>query len=141
MGRTHVLIVSSVPAVSAWLAGRLDHTHYRVHAVEPGPALVEAVRQGHPDVAIIDGIDTQPQSARLAVALLKDSNPGVRIVALSGASSEADGGVIEQGIFCYLANCSREELLRVVEAAAAERGRRPDAEPQGVTFRGRRRTP
>jgi hypothetical protein len=59
--------------------------------------------------------------AQMEVALLKDQHPGIPIIALSEQSSEFDAEVVEQGIFCYLAGCSRDELLRVIEAAVVER--------------------
>lgn len=124
MSRTNVLVVSSGSLIGEWLASRLRRDQFTVRTVRPGAALIEAVRSRQPHLAVLDQIDAHPETAQLAVALLKDRNPGVRIVALSDASSEADGEVVEQGIFCYLASCSREELLRVIEAAArAGRGR------------------
>jgi DNA-binding response OmpR family regulator len=135
MSRTNVLVVSS-GVVGEWLASRLSWRHFTVRTVPPGAAIVEAVRAPEPHLAVLDGIDAHPETAQLAVALLKERNPGVRIIALSDASSEADGEVIEQGIFCYLASCSREELLRVIEAAArAGDGRshpRTESEPRSV---------
>lgn len=119
--RMNVLVISAEPALGVWLAGALSRDEFHVRTVPPGAALVEAMRGGQPHVAVLDGIDAHPESAQLAVALLKDRNPAVRIVALSDASSEIDGEIIEQGIFCYLASCSRDELLRVIGAAARER--------------------
>jgi DNA-binding response OmpR family regulator len=118
MTRTSLLVVSSRAAMGAWLARSLNRERFDVRAVRPGAALLEAMRAGKPDLAVLDGIDAHPESAQLTVALLKDRYPDVRIVALSDDSSEADGEVIEQGVFCYLAGCTREELLRVIEAAA-----------------------
>jgi hypothetical protein len=99
-------------------------------APEPGPLRGKNGPAGsgpHPrmrwigsHVAVLDGIHGRPGVAPLEVALLKDHSPDVRIVALSGESSELDGDVIEQGVFCYLAGCRRDELLRVIEAAAGE---------------------
>jgi DNA-binding response OmpR family regulator len=136
MSRMDVLVVSSESEIGAWLAGRLSRDKFEVRAVRPGPALVEAVRERQPHLAVLDGIDAHPEAAQLAVALLKDRNPAVRIVALSGASSETDGEVIEQGIFCYLASCSRDELLRVIQAAvnAGDGRRRPriQTEPRSI---------
>ena len=118
MNRTNVLVVSAGSGIGEWLASHLSRDQFAVRTVRPGAALIEAVRARQPHLAVLDQIDAHPETAQLAVALLKDRNPGVRIVALSGASSDADGEVVEQGIFCYLASRSREELLRVIEAAA-----------------------
>jgi DNA-binding response OmpR family regulator len=132
MNCMNVLVVSAEPAMGVWLAKALGRERFFVRTVRPGAALLDALRGAQPHLAVLDGIDAHRESAQLAVALLKDRNPGVRIVALSDASSEADGEVIEQGIFCYLASCSREELLRVIEAAARDR---QDGQPalRGVT--------
>jgi DNA-binding NarL/FixJ family response regulator len=92
---------------------------------EPGPQLIQRVRERRPDVAVLDAIHARPQLASMEVALLKDQSPGVRIIALSDESSEQDAGVVEQGIYCYLGGCSPEELLRVVESATRETPR-PD---------------
>ena len=136
MNRTNVLVVSAGSGIGEWLASRLSHDRFAVRTVGPGAALIEAVRSRQPHLAVLDQIDAHPEMAQLAVALLKDRNPGVRIVALSGASSEADGKVVEQGIFCYLASCSREELLRVIEAAAlaGQSGSLPHIESEPGAF-------
>lgn len=121
MDRLQVLVISAGPETGFWLAGRLSSVCFEVRTTRPGPALVEAVRAAKPSLVVVDGIDARPGMASLEVALLKDCNPDVRIIALSDFSSEVDAEVVEQGIFCYLAGCSREELLRVIEAAARKR--------------------
>jgi DNA-binding NtrC family response regulator len=120
MSRLKLLVISSADETGEWLEGRLDSRAYGVSTVRPGPGLIAAVREARPDVAVLEGIDTRPRAAQMEVALLKDQCPGVQIIAMSGNSSEYDAGVVEQGIFFYLAGCSREELLRLVEAAARE---------------------
>jgi DNA-binding response OmpR family regulator len=126
MNHSTVLVISPAPLLGGWLADRLSHGRYTVRSAMPGPKLVAAVRQSRPDVAVLDGIHARPGLAQLEVALLKDQSPGVQIIALSDDSSEQDGGVIEQGIFCYLAGHSLEELVRVIEAAARERPARSE---------------
>lgn len=121
MSRLQILVISSSPETGAWLAGRLCSRRFAVVTSQPGPALVRAVRAGRPDLAVLDGIDARPELAKLEVALLKDRYPEVRIIALSEHSSEFDAEVVEQGVFCYLAGCSREDLLRVVEAGSRNR--------------------
>jgi DNA-binding response OmpR family regulator len=113
-----VMVISADPATAVWLADRLACQGIAVMQTEPGPDFIRAVRASRPQVAVLDRIDARPQLAPTEVALLKDQNPGVRIIARSGDSSELDAGVIEQGIFCYLGGCSLDELLRVVESAA-----------------------
>jgi DNA-binding response OmpR family regulator len=126
----NVLVISSGSTTCSWLAQRLDPQGYAVQSSMPGPELIQRVREGRPDVAVLDGIDARPQLARMEVALLKDQSPGVRIIALSAVSSELDAQVVEQGIFCYLGGCSLEELLRAVESAA--RSRAEDRTHQGM---------
>jgi CheY-like chemotaxis protein len=121
MSRTHILVIGSGDETAGWLAERLSPRRFRIHVVEPGPRVIQAIREWQPAVAVLDGIDARPQQAPLEVALLKDRSPGVSIIAWSRESSERDAPVVEQGVFCYLAGCSREELLRVVEAATEER--------------------
>jgi DNA-binding response OmpR family regulator len=117
----NVLVISAGTATASWLADRLRPRGIEVVLAEPGPDLFRLVRKHRPRVAVLDGIEARPQLAGMEVALLKDHSPGVRIIALSAASSEQDAGVIEQGIFCYLGGCSLEELLRVVESASGDR--------------------
>jgi DNA-binding response OmpR family regulator len=126
MNRSTVLVISSVPPLAGWLEERLSPERFTVCGALPGPELVAAVRQCRPDVAVLDGIHARPGLAQLEVALLKDQCTGVQIIALSDDSSELDGGVIEQGIFCYLAGHTLEELVRVIEAAARERPARSE---------------
>jgi DNA-binding response OmpR family regulator len=121
MGHLQILVISAGPETGSWLKARLSPLHFEVRTAPPGPGLVRAVREGQPHVAVVDGIHARPEIAPMEVALLKDQSPGVQIIALSENSSEFDAQVVEQGIFCYLGGCSREELLRVIEAAARER--------------------
>jgi DNA-binding response OmpR family regulator len=121
MSRLNVLVISTGVTTAEWLAQRLSPRHFAVTGALPGPALIRAVRERRPEVAVVDAIDARPGAAQLEVALLKDQSPGVQIIALSGASGEQDGAVIEQGVFCYLAGRTLPELLRVVQAAGRER--------------------
>lgn len=116
-----MLVVSAGQTTAVQLAYRLNGSALDVSTARPGPDLIRAARELRPHVAVLDGIDARPGTAALEVALLKDSNPGVHIIATSNASSEVDGDVIEQGVFCYLAGWSLDELVRVIERAAAER--------------------
>lgn len=129
MSRCNVLVVSAEPTLAWWLVCHLDQDQYGVVAAKPGPQLIELARQARPRIAVLDAIDTRPHAAQLEVAVLKDQCPGVRVIALSTDSSDQDGDVIEQGVFCYLAGCSHEELHRVIEAAARDAHRPADAKP------------
>jgi DNA-binding response OmpR family regulator len=120
MSHLQVLVVSSAHDTGDWLTARLPADRYEIRTARPGAGLVRAVRERRPDVAVVEGIHDRPGVAPLEVALLKDRSPAVLIIALSDRSSERDAEVVEQGIFCYLAGRSREELLRVVQAAARE---------------------
>ena len=121
MALLKLLVISADEETGAWLAERLSPLDFAVTNVAPGPKLLEAARKTKPHLAVLDKIDSRPKTAPLEVAILKDQSPGVQIIALSEYSSEFDAGVVEQGIFFYLAGCSREELLRVIAAAAGER--------------------
>jgi CheY-like chemotaxis protein len=114
---SRILVVSPGWTTASWLAERLDRARYSVLAARPGPGLIEAVRRVQPHVAVLDAIDARPHAAQLELALLKDQCPGVQVIALSAQSTDADGDVIEQGVFCYLAGGSLEQLLRVIAAA------------------------
>jgi DNA-binding NarL/FixJ family response regulator len=118
----NVLVISPGRQTDSWLIRRLDPRRFALRYVRPGPGLVQAVRAAPPDVAVLDGIHARPELAAIEVALLKAHNPAVQIIATSDQSSELDARVIEQGVFCYLAGCSRDELLRVLHAAAQSRG-------------------
>jgi DNA-binding response OmpR family regulator len=115
-----VIVISTDATTGSWLAHRLEPQGVTVLTAEPGRDLIQRLRRERPDVAVLDAIHTRPQLAPVEVALLKDRSPGVRIIALSGESSEHDVEVIEQGIFCYLGGCSLDELLRVVESAVVQ---------------------
>jgi DNA-binding response OmpR family regulator len=123
MSRLNLLVISIDDETGAWLSERLSPLEFAVSVVPPGPKLIEAARRTRPHLAVLEGIDDRPRSAPLEVAVLKDQSPGVLIIALSEDSSEFDAEVVEQGIFFYLAGRSREELLRVIAAAAGERER------------------
>jgi DNA-binding NtrC family response regulator len=123
MSHLQVLVVSAGSETGSWLAERLCPQRFKVSTARPGPALIRAVREKHPHMAVVEAINARPGTAQMEVAVLKERYPGIRIIALSEHSSEFDAEVVEQGIFCYLAGCSREELLRVIEAAAGERER------------------
>jgi DNA-binding NtrC family response regulator len=121
MSHLQVLVISTGTETGSWLAERLCPRRFSVSTARPGPGLIRAVRAGRPHVAVVEGIHTRPGMAQMEVALLKDQHPGIPIIAVSEQSSEFDAEVVELGIFCYLAGCSRDELLRVVEAAVVER--------------------
>jgi DNA-binding NtrC family response regulator len=121
MGAVKVLVVSAGAETGSWLAERLSSLRFEVRSARPGPGLIRAVRENQPHLAVIEGIHARPEMASMEVALLKDHNPEVQIIALSDHSSEFDAPVVEQGLFCYLGGCSREELLRVIEAAIDQR--------------------
>jgi DNA-binding response OmpR family regulator len=123
MSRLNLLVVSMDDETGAWLSERLSPLEFEVSVAPPGPKLIEAARRTRPHLAVLEGIDDRPRAAPLEVAILKDQSPGVLIIALSEDSSEFDAEVVEQGIFFYLAGRSREELLRVITAAARERER------------------
>jgi DNA-binding response OmpR family regulator len=116
----HLLVISADDETGSWLVQHLPERRFRVKSARPGPTLIPTVRSWRPQVAVVDGIDRRREAAQMEVALLKDQSPGVQVIALCERSSELDAQVIEQGIFYYLAGCSRGELLRVVEAAARE---------------------
>jgi DNA-binding response OmpR family regulator len=120
MRHLKLLVISGNDETGAWLTRRLAAGGFEVTTALPGPTLIHTVKASRPHVAVLDRIDTRPKAAPMEVALLKDQSPGVQIIALSEHSSEIDAGVVEQGIFYYLAGRSREELLRVIEAAACE---------------------
>jgi DNA-binding response OmpR family regulator len=117
-----VMVIGAGSAIADWLGQQLGPRGVTVMLADPGPELIALVRAYRPDVAVLDGIHARPQLASMEVALLKDQDAGIRIIALSDESSELDAEVVEQGVFCYLGGCSREELLRVIESAARETG-------------------
>ncbi|HUH13600.1 MAG TPA: hypothetical protein VMK65_10840 [Longimicrobiales bacterium] len=129
MSRLNVLVVSPRASTATWLADRLDPNRFLVSLARPGPRLVESIRARRPDLAVLDEIHARPGVAQMEVALLKDQRPDVQIIALSDDSSERDGDVVEQGIFCYLGGCSLDELLRVIQAAAQDRDTRCAFDP------------
>jgi DNA-binding response OmpR family regulator len=118
-----VMVIGADGAVADWLCEQLAPRGITVILAEPGPELIPLVRAYRPHVAVLDGIHARPQMASMEVALLKDQHNGIRIIAMSDEPSELDAEVVEQGIYCYLGGCSREELLRVIESAARETGR------------------
>jgi DNA-binding response OmpR family regulator len=119
--RQKILVVSAGSATAVELSARLNAQQYQVVAARSGAGLIRALRQMRPHLVVVDSIDARPDAAQLEVALLKDQCPGVPIIALSAVSTETDGAVIEQGIFCYLGGASLEELVRVIEVACRER--------------------
>lgn len=117
----NILVISDGGATGQWLTDRLAPRGIRVSVARPGPDVIRIAREQRPQIAVLDGIESRPQLARMEVAVLKDQSPGIRVIALSATSSERDIEVIEQGVFCYLGGCSLEEVLRAVESATQGR--------------------
>lgn len=117
MQATTVMVIGPPRTLLPILSRNLSSACFRVVAVRPGPELVTAIRRERPLVAVIDGIDERPEAAQLEIALLKERVPEVRVIALSRRSSEADGPIIEQGVFYYAVAPTDSELIRVVHAA------------------------
>lgn len=137
MKAIRILVSSSNDEVSEFLNQTLSRMRFEVSAVVPGKRYREVVQRVRPAIALVDVIDERPDAARSEVEILREVCPEARIVALSRSSSSQDAGVIEQGVFYYLANDWQGRLSEVIEAAAlaflqSETVRQEDPKGQGV---------
>ena len=117
MSTTRILVISPTERICRILAAESQRMGFELLDVRPGPAVVNAIRRERPHIAIVDGIHGRADAALLEIAVLKDVRPEVQIIVLSECSSVRDAGIVEQGIFYYMAAPPGEELLRVVDAA------------------------
>ncbi|MEX0886380.1 MAG: hypothetical protein WD009_08075 [Phycisphaeraceae bacterium] len=123
MDRIHLLIISPDPLVGGFFTTHLSAARYAVEAVRPGPDTTARVCRPPVDVAVIDRIDQRPDAAHAEIALLKQSHPQARVIAMSRDSSANDAGIVEQGLFYYWTGKPRTPLLQIIEAAAGRTGK------------------
>ncbi len=76
------------------------------------------VSQSRPHIAVLDRIHERQGEIQRKIRILKDEWAGVRIIAISEASSIEDALIIEQGVFYYMTSEDISELSRIIEAAA-----------------------
>lgn len=76
------------------------------------------VRRFRPHIAVLDRIHERQGEIQRKIKILKDEWAGVRIIAISEASSIEDASIIEQGVFYYMTSEDTSELNRIIEAAA-----------------------
>lgn len=112
-----VLVISSDGAMQKFVEERLRRSEFVVVPVQPGPAFLKTVRQEHPQIAVIDCVPFRLETSQMEIALLKDIQPDVRIIALSEESSVEDAKIVEQGIFYYMTAPVGAELIQVIKAA------------------------
>lgn len=67
---------------------------------------------------MLDRIHERQGEIQRKIRILKDEWAGVRIIAISEASSIEDASIIEQGVFYYMTSEDTSELNRIIEAAA-----------------------
>lgn len=113
-----VMVVSTQKEVGDFLKGNLSPTRFTVSTVSPGAGFVQAARREHPDIAVLDSVDTRSGAAQLEIELLKEIRPQVRIIALTQKSSPGDADIVEQGVFYYMISIVGVELIQIIEAAA-----------------------
>lgn len=78
----------------------------------------DVVRRSRPHIAVLDRIHERQGEIRKKIEILKDEWAGVRIIAISEASSIEDASIIEQGVFYYMTSEDASELKRIIVAAA-----------------------
>ena len=120
-----ILVDSPDPRVEQMLRHRLSRERFRIVDVSPRSNFIELVRHERPAIAIIDRINERQDAALLKIAIVKDSCPETRIVAISSSTSMADAAIVEQGVFYYVTNPTSDELIRIIEAAANALGSQP----------------
>ena len=120
-----ILVDSPDPRVEQMLRHRLSRERFRIVDVPPRANFIELVRHERPAIAIIDRINERQDAALLKIAIVKDSCPETRIVAISSSTSMADAAIVEQGVFYYVTNPTWDELIRIIEAAANALGSQP----------------
>ena len=113
-----VLVSSSSWSIQEFVKNQLPQSEFTVVAVQPGPVFLETVRREHPQIAVIDCVPLRLEAAQMEIAFLKDTQPDVRIIALSEESSAEDAKIVEQGLFYYMSSIAGMELIQIIEAAA-----------------------
>ncbi|MGD8897153.1 MAG: hypothetical protein PVJ73_14050 [Acidobacteriota bacterium] len=123
-----VLVISPAASLEALLGRRLPPGDFEVVRQAPGGGLMEAIRRVRPHIAVIDDVHARPFAVAMEVALLRDTRPEVRVIAVSTAtgSEREDAGLVELGLFFYLRAVAPVRLPDLVLAAARSlRSRRP----------------
>lgn len=118
-GPVRILVNTSDAELARSLESAIHEPEFALAFSGPGAWFVRDVRRTRPQIAVIDRVHERPQAAQTEIALLKDCRPDVRIVLLSQEPSRADGALVEQGVFFYLAAPSLTTLTAVIHAAAA----------------------
>lgn len=114
-----VLVSTPDPATARVLESALQGPEFSVVIARLGPWFVQDVRQVRPHIAVIDRVHERHRAALNEIVVLKDCEAGVRIILLSQEPSPADGALVEQGVFYYLAVPSLPKVVALVHAAAA----------------------
>lgn len=131
MQRFRIMVVTVDTRLGRYLTDQLPERWFEVLDVRPGPGFVDAAYDKPLHVAILDGTDKRTGMVQLEIALLKKTQPRVRIVLASGRSSAQEASLVEQGIFFYFAGRPPHELVRVVRAATSETGCHMNGMPPG----------
>ena len=118
MSTTPILIISPDPAVAAFLGAHLPAGEFAIEAVRPGADATARACREPLAVAIVDRIEQRADAAQLEISLLKQTQPQVRVIAISRDSSHRDARIVEQGLFYYWTGRPRPALVDLVQAAA-----------------------
>ncbi len=113
-----VLVISPDRGLEGFLGRELSPAEFEVLGSQPGPAVVRAARAAPPEIAVVYRGDACREATALALALLRDLKPDVRLILVTGVPSPEDAPLLEDGVFYYMPASPPVRLPDVVRAAA-----------------------
>jgi len=113
-----VLVISADRTLEEFLGRELSRAEFAVFGVRPGAAVVHTSRALRPEIAVVHRGDACREATALALAVLRDVRPEVRIILVSRAPSSEDALLVEEGVFYYMPASPPLRLPDVVRAAA-----------------------
>lgn len=86
-GTNNILIVDDEPDVRELLSKFLRRRGYEVNTASDGPSALEAIRDGHPDIVLLD-IRLPKMDGLSVLAHLRDESDNVAVITMSGSADE-----------------------------------------------------
>jgi len=114
--RMTIIVLSPGNEIDSYLKQSLSGSTFEIVGCHSSREFIE--RAGRAHMAIVDRINERPNTARLEIALLKNIDEDMPIIAISDNSTPRDAEVIKQGVFYYMAGYTEQKLGRVIQAAA-----------------------
>ncbi|MCH7545780.1 MAG: hypothetical protein IID30_05180 [Planctomycetes bacterium] len=127
------ILLDSIPTETFELLRQgLNAEAFELYLTAPAEGFSVAVKRSRPHIAVLDRVQQRQGETQRKIEILRMEWAGVRIIAISEASSIEDASIIEQGVFYYMTSTEFSELKRIIEAAAVALTRTDDRQFHGV---------